>query len=84
MAAPRHILTRPVDPSRVSNVLAVLCCRVDAFIVCQAGDYVLRTGFGPFGNDPECQSSHCQLRNQSVLATISVVCTAPPAILIMT
>lgn len=48
--------------------------RIDSFLICtQPGTYTLRTGAGPFDNDPECQSSHCQLRRQPVLATFVVV-----------
>ena len=46
---------------------------MDAFVVCsEPGNYTLRTGAGPMDNDPECQSTHCQLRRQN-LATIVVV-----------
>lgn len=49
-------------------------CRVDAFVQCSdPGNYTLRTGAGPMDNDPECQSTHCQLRRQAVLATFVVV-----------
>lgn len=50
---------------------------MDAFVVCQAGNYTMGTGQGPFDNDPECQSSHCELRKQPVLATLVVVSALP-------
>ncbi len=42
-------------------------------VVCEAGEYSLRTGAGPLGNDPGCGSSHCELLTQDNLATLVVV-----------
>ena len=43
-------------------------------VVCEPGTYQLGTGQGPLGNDPHCESSHCELLNQTTLATLEVVC----------
>ena len=48
-------------------------CRVDVLVVCEPGTYQLGTGQGPLGNDPHCESSHCELLNQTTLATLEVV-----------
>ena len=42
-------------------------------VVCEPGTYQLGTGQGPLGNDPHCESSHCELLNQTTLATLEVV-----------
>ena len=42
------------------------------YIVCaEAGSYDLRTGAGPFVNDRNCNSTHCELVSQK-LATLDV------------
>ena len=47
-------------------------------VVCEPGTYQLGTGQGPLGNDPHCESSHCELLNQTTLATLEVVrCCRP-------
>ena len=51
----------------------MLRCRVDAFVVCEPGTYRLQTGQGPLGVDPNCGSPHCELLNQTTLATLQVV-----------
>ena len=43
------------------------------FISCEAGTYALRTGHGPMMQSPECQSTHCELLLQDVMATLKVV-----------
>ena len=48
-------------------------CRVDLLVACEPGTYQLGTGQGPLGNDPHCESSHCELLNQTTLATLEVV-----------
>lgn len=50
-----------------------LACRAEMFVSCAPGNYTLRSGYGPLHNDPQCQSTHCELLQQEVLATIVVV-----------
>lgn len=45
-------------------------------IVCEPGTYQLQTGQGPLDVDPGCGSSHCELLNQTTLATLEVVHTS--------
>ena len=51
--------------------------RVDMFVICEPGTYQLQTGQGPLSVDPGCGSSHCELLNQTTLATLQVVCACP-------
>ena len=53
-------------------------CRVDMFVICEPGTYQLQTGQGPLSVDPGCGSSHCELLNQTTLATLQVVRACPP------
>ena len=53
-------------------------CRVDMFVVCEPGTYQLQTGQGPLSVDPGCASSHCELLNQTTLATLEVVRACSP------
>ena len=43
------------------------------FVSCAPGNYTLRTGAGPLHNDPNCLSTHCELLQQDIMATIVVV-----------
>lgn len=50
------------------------CCRVEVLIQCDAGTYEMQSGTGDFAKEePGCQSSHCELLHQPILATINVV-----------
>ena len=52
----------------------LLVCRVELLIQCDAGTYQLQSGQGEFAiQDPDCASSHCQVIQQPVLATVQVV-----------
>ena len=42
---------------------------------CEPGTYQLRTGKGPLQQQESCESTHCELVVQDVLATINVVST---------
>ena len=42
-------------------------------IQCEAGTYDLRTGAGPMKQQDSCESTHCELIVQDVLATLVVV-----------
>ena len=42
-------------------------------IQCEAGTYDLRTGAGPMKQQDNCESTHCELIVQDVLATLDVV-----------
>ena len=55
-------------------------CRGDLFVSCAPGNYTLQTGYGPIYQDPNCQSTHCELLQQEVLATLQVV---RPSLLLM-
>lgn len=54
--------------------------RVDLLITCEAGRYALQTGEGPLGDDPDCQSSHCEQLQQPNLAMLVVVRPALPGL----
>ncbi len=48
--------------------------RVEVLVQCDAGSYQLQSGQGEFATlDPGCASSHCDLIQQPILATIEVV-----------
>ena len=49
-------------------------------VVCEPGTYQLGTGQGPLGNDPHCESSHCELLNQTTLAMLEVVRRCNPSL----
>ena len=40
---------------------------------CEPGTYQLRTGKGPLQQQESCESTHCELVVQDILATINVV-----------
>ena len=46
---------------------------MDVLVVCEPGTYQLGTGQGPLDVDTHCESSHCELLNQTTLATLEVV-----------
>ena len=48
-------------------------------VVCEPGTYRLQTGQGPLDVDPDCGSSHCELLNQTTLATLEVVRSRAPS-----
>ena len=51
-----------------------LPCRVEVLIQCDAGTYQLQSGTGKtFTQDPGCGSSHCDVYQQPIVATIEVV-----------
>ncbi len=52
-------------------------CRVDMMVICEPGTYQLQTGQGPLSVDPGCGSSHCELLNQTTMATLVVVRPSP-------
>ena len=47
------------------------------FVICEPGTYQLQTGQGPLSVDPGCGSSHCELLNQTTMATLVVVRPSP-------
>ena len=47
--------------------------RVELLISFEAGTYALRTGDGPMTQAPECESTHCELLLQDVMATLEVL-----------
>ena len=49
------------------------------FVICEPGTYQLQTGQGPLSVDPGCGSSHCELLNQTTMATLVVVRLFPSA-----
>ena len=54
--------------------MLLLAHRVEVLIQCDAGTYQLQSGQGEFATlDPGCASSHCDLIQQPILATIVVV-----------
>ncbi|EIE26107.1 hypothetical protein COCSUDRAFT_46497 [Coccomyxa subellipsoidea C-169] len=59
-------------PRITDHIVMSAANRVDVMVVCEAGEYSLRTGAGPLGNDLGCGSSHCELLTQDNLATLVV------------
>ncbi|KAK9818823.1 hypothetical protein WJX74_006953 [Apatococcus lobatus] len=59
-------------PRNTDHVGMVAANRAEMFVSCAAGNYTLRTGAGPLHNDPNCQSTHCELLQQDIVATIVV------------
>lgn len=58
----------------LSADVSVSVCRVELLIQCDAGTYQLQSGQGEFGiQDPGCASSHCDVINQPIMATVEVV-----------
>ena len=59
-----------------------LCVRrVELLIQCDAGTYQLQSGQGGFGiQDPGCGSSHCDVINQPIMATVEVVSLLCPTV----
>ena len=54
-------------------------CRVEVLIQCDAGSYEMQSGTGDLATEePGCQSSHCELLHQPILATLNVVGPPPP------
>lgn len=48
--------------------------RVEVLIQCDTGTYQLQSGQGEFATqDPDCGSSHCDVIQQPILASIHVV-----------
>ena len=53
---------------------AFVCCRLEVLVQCDAGVYQLQSGQGQFATqDPGCGSSHCDVIQQPIIATINVV-----------
>ena len=51
--------------------------RLEVLVQCNAGTYQLQSGQGQFSTqDPGCGSSHCDLIQQPIIATINVVSAA--------
>ena len=51
-----------------------LHCRIELLIQCDAGTYQLQSGTNKtFTQDPGCGSSHCDVYQQPIVATIEVV-----------
>ena len=48
-------------------------CRAELFVSCEPGTYQLRTVKGPLQQQESCESTHCELVVQDILATINVV-----------
>jgi FtsP/CotA-like multicopper oxidase with cupredoxin domain len=64
-------------PRPVTNIMAAAANRLELLVACQAGDYKLRTGYGPLVPDAQCMSTHCELI-KDVIANIKVVRGRPP------
>ena len=55
-------------------MMCLLVHRVEVLIQCDAGIYQLQSGQGEFATqDPDCASSHCDVIQQPILASIHVV-----------
>ena len=55
-------------------------CRVEVLIQCDAGSYEMQSGTGDLATEePGCQSSHCELLHQPILATLNVVWFPSPS-----
>jgi len=59
-------------PRPVTNIMAAAANRLELLVACAAGDYKLRTGYGPLVPDAQCMSTHCELI-KDVIANIKVV-----------
>ena len=62
----------------VSGYQFLLTCRVELLIQCDAGTYQLGSGTNnnytqTFTQDPGCGSSHCDVYQQPIVATVKVV-----------
>ncbi len=59
-------------PRPVTNIMAAAANRLELLVACAAGDYKLRTGYGPLVPDAQCMSTHCELI-KDIIANIKVV-----------
>ncbi|KAA6422589.1 MAG: hypothetical protein FRX49_07450 [Trebouxia sp. A1-2] len=64
-------------PRLTDNIVFAAANRVEVLVQCDAGSYQLQSGQGEFGTlDPGCASSHCDLIQQPIMATVEVdMCT---------
>jgi FtsP/CotA-like multicopper oxidase with cupredoxin domain len=65
-------------PRTTDHIYMSAANRVDALVSCAPGVYTLSTGNGPLQLQEDCESTHCMLLQQDVLATIVV--TEDPAV----
>ncbi|DBA78463.1 hypothetical protein WJX79_001206 [Trebouxia sp. C0005] len=64
-------------PRLTDNIVFAAANRVELLIQCDAGTYQLQSGQGEFGiQDPGCASSHCDVINQPIMATVEVAAVA--------
>lgn len=66
-------------PRLADNLMLIAANRLEILLQCDAGTYNLGSGQNGLGPDPACGSSHCNVINQTILATFEVAAVAGAA-----